>query len=125
MTWSVEDVGPYVLVRTAGTFDVNDHMAMVTDILARLFWRAGRDSLFDHRALSFDGAGYSAMTAAAETHRSFDSRIGVGHTALVMGSLADYGIGRMFDGMVQGGVQSPMRVFTDIASAEAWLAHPD
>lgn len=121
MSWTVEDAGRYVRIRTSGTFDIGDHATMVRDIVSRPFWRPGRDTYFDHRALEWDGTGYVAMTVAASTHRTFDDRIGAGRAAILVGGAADYGIGRIFGALTEGGVLARIRVFTDADDAEAWL----
>jgi hypothetical protein len=122
MTWTVDDAGAYVVVRTAGTFGVADHLAMVKDIVSRPFWRSGRDAFFDHRSLAFEGTGYAEMNAAAATHRGFDEQIGAGRAAILMNNRADYGVGRIFDLLTEDGVLAVIRVFTD--AAEAWLKTP-
>ena len=124
MTWTVEDAGGYVVVRTAGAFNLDDHRAMVRDIVERPFWRPGRDALFDHRALSFDATGYATMDGAAATHRQFDDAIGGGRAAILMKDGVDYGVGRIFDGLTEGGVQARVRIFSDPLAAQTWIERP-
>lgn len=122
MRWSVEDSDDLVIVRTAGRFNVADHRAMVRDIVSRPFWKPSRDAFFDHRALDFDGVGYDVMRGAVENHIAYDAEIGEGRAAVLMGSAADFGRGRIFDGVAKDRIQAHMRIFTDEAAARQWLA---
>lgn len=121
MTWEIEDGPRFVTVRTAGTFGVADHEAMVRDITSRDFWKPDRDVLFDHRALSWAGTGYDTMARVAQTHRAFDQLIGRGRAAMLMANMADYGVGRIFDGISSGVVEARMQAFVDEGAARAWL----
>jgi len=124
MKWSVEDGSSYVTVRTEGHFSADDHRAMVVDILALPFWSAGRDVLFDHRALSLSGSDYTTMAMAVQNHRTFDRQIGSGRAAILMASPADYGLARIFDALAADTVHADMRIFLDEDAARAWLAEP-
>lgn len=74
--------------------------------------------------LAFDGTDYRAMTAAVGTHRAHDSEIGDGRAAIVMASPADFGLGRIFEGVSDDSIQARLRIFTDPAGARSWLAEP-
>jgi len=124
MFWEVEDGEPYLTVRTRGRFNVEDHRAMVRDILARPFWRPGRNVLFDHRALSFEGTDYAAMTAAVHTHQLYDREIGPGRAAILTAGPADYGLIRIFDALAGDNVLAQLEAFTDERAARAWLTTP-
>lgn len=124
MEWVVEEGTPYITVRTHGQFDADEHRAMVADIVARPFWSAGRDVLFDHRALSFSGSDYMTMAVAVQNHRRFDREIGNGRAAVLMSGPADFGMGRIFDALATGTVDAELRVFLEEDAARAWLSEP-
>ena len=120
MRWTVDDAGEYVVVRTEGSFNVDDHRAMVEDVVSRPFWKPGRAAFFDHRALEFDRVGYEVMKDAVDNHRAYDEKIGDGRAAILMSNLADYGVGRIFDGVATQRIQARIRIFTDEVEAREW-----
>lgn len=122
MRWSVEwDARGFLIVRTDGRFDVEDHARMVRDIVTRDDWRPGADVLFDHRQLDFGETGLEALRVALGTHREHDDQIGDGRAAILMDEGADFGIGRQFAAIAEDRVSARLRAFRDAASAEAWL----
>ena len=121
MEWTVEDAGAFVVVRTSGVFDISSHRRMIGDILSRRFWAPGRAILFDHRALSFDGAGYRVMSEAVDNHMERDEEIGGGRSAILVGSTLAYGVARIFDGVSSHRVSAEIRIFTDPDAAAGWL----
>jgi hypothetical protein len=121
MRWQVENSEDYVTVRTEGQFNVDDHRAMVRDVVSQPFWAPGRAAFFDHRALDFDGVGYDVMKSAVENHEAADDEIGAGRAAILMNSLANYGLGRIFDGVSSSRIQALVRIFTNEAEAREWL----
>jgi len=124
MEWAVvfDEARGAAIVTTRGAFDVADHARMVEDILASPRWRPGHPILFDHRALDFAGAGYEEMTAARDTHRSHDARIGAARTAILVRTGADFGRGRQFELVAEASVSAELAVFVDEEAAWRWLA---
>ncbi|HEX6372851.1 MAG TPA: hypothetical protein VF006_28270 [Longimicrobium sp.] len=121
MDWTVEDCTDHVVVTTRGAFDAAEHRRMVEDIVTRDFWRPGTAVLFDHRELSFGGSGYQQMLEARENHLAHNTDIGDGKAAVVMGSRADFGLGRQFELLTEGQVDARMHIFLDPVEALAWL----
>ncbi len=110
-----------MVVRTSGRFSPEDHNRMVEDVVSRPFWSPGRDALFDHRALVFEGRAFPAISKAADTHRRFDDEIGMGRAAIVMPSEDMFGVGRMFEEVAGDAISARLRVFRDEAQAREWL----
>lgn len=121
MTWTVDDEGRFVVVRTSGDFSPDDHRRMVEDVVSRPFWTPGRDALFDHRTLVLEGEAFPAISKAADTHRRFDGEIGRGRAAIVMPSEDMFGVGRMFEELTGDAISARLRVFRDEAEAREWL----
>jgi hypothetical protein len=123
MRWTVEPGGEggYVVVATAGTFDVSDHLRMTEDILSRPYWVPGTPVLFDHRQLDFGDAGFRAMQEAGANHLTNDARIGDGKAAILMSSPVDFGRGRQFELLTEGRRSARLRIFLDEGEALAWL----
>jgi hypothetical protein len=124
MHWTVQlpETDGYAIVATSGTFEVDDHLRMIEDIVGRPGWRPGTDVLFDHRELSFDEANLLAMYQASTNHLRHDARIGDGRAAILVRSLVDYGRGRQFELMTADRVAATLCVFLDEAEAIDWLA---
>ena len=123
MEWTVtfDQSRGMAVVRTLGEFNVTDHELMVADIVSRKEWRPGHPILFDHRQLDFADAGYPDMLGARENHALHEARIGKARSAILMRSLADYGLGRQFQNLAEGYLSAELRVFIDESSATAWL----
>lgn len=113
--------GRYVIVVTSGRFDPAGHRRMTEDILSREFWRPGMDALFDHRLLDFGGADFPAMVEARDTHKLNDERIGDGKAAIVVKSLADFGVGRMFQSLAENQVRADLQLFQNYDDAVDWI----
>lgn len=122
MEWTVvfDEVRDTAIVTTSGVFSPAGNARMVADIVGRPQWRPGKRILFDHRNLDFGTAGYPQMLAASGNHRANDDRIGAARSALLMKSLADFGVGRQFQHMVDG-VSAEVGVFIDEDAAWTWL----
>lgn len=125
MRWNVEDSGDFVVIKTDGVFNLEDHRAMVSDVVSQPFWQPGRDAFFDHRTLRFDGVGYQVMLGAVGNHMAFDEQIGNGRAAVLMSGPAAYGLGRIFDSVASDRIGAQMRIFTDEAVAQHWLLAED
>jgi hypothetical protein len=124
MEWTIEHDPemPYLVVRTRGEFNLQDHLRMVEDILSQPFWAPSTDVLFDHREMEFGNIGFAEMTAARSAHASHDAQIGSGKSAMLMRSQRDFGLGRQFELLSEEFVAAKLRVFLDEAEARAWLA---
>jgi hypothetical protein len=124
--WTVtfNDVSGAALVRTRGLFNTTDHRRMVADIVSRHEWHPGHPILFDHRELLFGDARYQDMLVARNNHLEHELRIGNARSAILMGSDADYGLGRQFEMLASGEVSAELKIFTDEASARDWLCEP-
>ena len=111
----------YVLIVTRGDFNLPDHRRMVECLLSSPEWRPGTATLFDYRQLRFGDIGFNEVLEAKSIHVSNDTRIGNGKSASLMGSSADYGLGRQFQNLTGGRVSAQVRIFVDEAEAIAWL----
>ena len=127
MEWTVtfDQCGGAALVRTRGEFNITDHRRMIADIVTRDEWYPGHPILFDHRQLSFGAVGYADMKDALDNHSLYEDRIGKARSAILMKSIADYGLGRQFQGLADGHVSAELQVFTDESSATEWLCRVD
>jgi hypothetical protein len=122
MQWTVDLSDDHATVTTVGRFNVEDHLRMIEEIVGHPDWRPGTDVLFDHRALSFDGADLGLMYRASANHLHNDERIGSGKAAILMRSLSDYGRARQFELLTADRVSATLCVFLDPAEALDWLA---
>lgn len=122
MEWTIEfdEARGVAIVTTRGVFNDVDNARMVAEIVSHPKWIPGHRILFDHRMMDFGNAGYQQMLRAGGTHRAHDDRIGNARSALLMKSMADYGVGRQFEHMVDD-VRAELGVFIDEDAAWRWL----
>lgn len=123
MQWIIEPgrSGRFWRVTTTGRFDAEDHVRMVREITGHADWRPGCDVLFDHRAVDWDGVNFETMFRAVQTHRAFESRIGDGRAAIVVGHGAAVGSVRQFELLLGEGTATRFNVVQDEAAAIRWL----
>jgi hypothetical protein len=118
---TMNEAAGYVRVVTHGTFDEPGYRAMVDDILSRTFWEPGMAVLFDHRGLSFEGAGFDLMQRTSTYHLQHNDRIGDGKAAVVVAERAAFGSARQFEALLHDRANARMRVFYDLDKAISWL----
>lgn len=123
MQWTIEPGGErgWWRVTTTGRFSSEGHVQMVRDIVEHPSWVPGGDVLFDHRALELDETTFETMFRAAQTHRAFESAIGDGRAAIVMGGTAAFGNARQFELLLGDTTASRFNILLDEAEAIRWL----
>ncbi len=119
----------YELDRTAGVVRTTAHGVIRFDDIAsnvRALLDAGlarMPQLIDARHAEHDLSA-DDMRRVAELVRGLHAPTGVSRrTALVVATLVDYGMGRMYGSLAQK-VQPDFAVFRDLGEAEAWLLSP-
>jgi hypothetical protein len=123
MKWTVtyDEENDYVRVTTEGVFNVTDHLEMIEDILSRDFWRPGMAAFFDHRLLDFGESTFEIMMEASANHTANDDRIGSGKAAILMKTIADFGIGRQFQSIAGDNISALLHIFTNEEKAHRWI----
>ena len=123
MNWTIEFIkNPnFVKIVTDGDFSVNDHVAMIEDIISQKFWKPGMDTFFDHRKLEFNETTIELMKRVSENHKRYEKRIGSGRAAILMKSLEDYLRARQFELLTSHQASAKFNIFMDEDKALQWL----
>jgi hypothetical protein len=123
MYWTVEYVKerPFVRVVAAGIYDIDAHMRMLEDVVAREFWKPGMNLLVDDSELDFSRTSLEQLREAGQKRIEFDALIGNGKTAVLVNSLVNFGRARQFELITTGKVSAKIDVFKTEAEAVRWL----
>ncbi len=75
MTWTIEYIEAlkYVRVTGEGDFSVQEHAALLDDIVSRDFWKPGTPLLLDNKNVSFTGADMKRLDSPARITRKWTS----------------------------------------------------
>ena len=99
----------------------------IDDVIAaqkRLYLEPGHDPsmpvLWDARRSRAIMQTFNGLSEMVDKSRSFWDRMGQGRTAILVGSVADYGMGRMYAALADS-MPREIRVFQDYDEAVAWL----
>lgn len=123
MNWKIEYIvdKQFIKVTSEGDFNAKDHREMIEDVTSREFWKAGMPVFFDNRKVNFNGVNYNVINEAARNHIKNNELIGGGRAAILMKSVADFGIGRQFQLLTNGVVSAELHIFQDEKKALGWL----
>ncbi len=111
-----------LIVRATGKFSVASFEKMIIDIISDKCWAPGMDCLVDHSALDLSDTFYSDIKEAAEIHKRYDSRIGRGRIAVVLGGEEDFDKSRLYVTLLGSEVQATVNPFRTTDEARQWLA---
>jgi hypothetical protein len=111
-----------LIVRATGKFSVASFEKMIVDIISDKRWSLGMDCLVDHSALDLSDTFYSDIKETAEIHKRYDSRIGRGKIAVVLGGEEDFGKSRMYVTLLGSDVHATVESFRTTDEARQWLA---
>lgn len=123
MNWEYNFVSDRNLltIRGTGNFSVDALEKMILEILSNERWSLGMDCLADYSKLDLSEAGYDSMTETARVHKKYDARIGQSRIAVILGSVADFGLGRMLEMLLGSDVLATVRAFRTGDEARRWL----
>jgi hypothetical protein len=123
MKWRIEysPKQKFIRINLEGKFSVEGHLEMIKDILSQAFWRPGMNVLFDNRRLDYGSSSFEAMTQASRNQAAHDEDIGDGKAALLMKSVADFGLGRQYEIITDEKISANVHVFLDENQAIRWL----
>ena len=111
-----------LIVRAMGKFAVASFEKMIVDIISDKRWSPGMDCLIDHSALDLSGTFNSEIKEAAEIHKRYDSRIGHGRIAVVLGGEEDFDKSRMYVTLLGSDVHATVNSCRTTDEARQWLA---
>jgi hypothetical protein len=111
-----------LIVRAMGTFSVESFEKMIIDIISDKCWSPGMDCLIDHSALDLSSTLYGDIKEAAQIHKKYDSRIGRGRIAVVLGGEEDFEKSRLYVTLLGSDVLATVNPFRIADEARQWLA---
>jgi hypothetical protein len=111
-----------LVVRASGKFTVAAFEKMIMGVLSDNQWSPGMDCLMDHSALDLSETHSDEIQAAAEIHKRYDTWIGHGRVAMVLGSEKDFDKGRQYETLVETAVCATVKSFRTPDEARQWLA---
>ena len=118
VTYRIDAGERLVYLTMAGDCSYGEWEAAMLAVLADPSYRPGFGFLVDRRAAPAPTTDYiRRVITFNKMHRG---ELGGGRRAVVVGSTADYGMGRMA-GILSGDSPTPIRAFTDMDEALRWL----
>src|SRR5690348_6257248 len=87
----------FVRVIDEGTFNFEDHIKKMAGLVSQDFWKPGINILFDLVRVDFGEMDYNQLKKVVDTFTASDRLAGCNKIALLMKSVADFGIGRQFE----------------------------
>ena len=87
-------------------------------------FRPGLNLLVDHRDADFSEFSSGDARSRVEDAVILNEKFGDARIAIVVGSVADYGIHRMMELLAGDRYTFETQIFTDVDEAHAWLAQP-
>ncbi len=111
-----------VITRATGIFSVGAFEEMLREILADSGWKPGMDCLVDHSMLDLSDTTTDDIRSAADIHKRYDTWIGNGKIAVVLGREADYELGLLYANFLGSDVLATVRAFGTPNEGRQWLA---
>jgi hypothetical protein len=120
ITWDIDEDARLVTVRVVGPLTLDDARQALMDLYAQPSYRPPMVDLWDLRAARIDsGPGDVEVFVRFIQGRRGDR--GTEQTALVVASMADFGISRMYQAHAEASLPISIRAFTQLDDAYAWL----
>jgi hypothetical protein len=116
-----DDLNNYFFINTTGTFNVDIFSKLAKDLLTHPKWVTGSNCIFDYRNTDFIKTSTNELLSATNMHKRNNDIIGHGKSAFVMKDIANFGIGRMYQSLTEGNVDTSFYIFTDINKAIDWV----
>jgi hypothetical protein len=116
--YEIDAAGRLVRLRYEGAPTFEEWAGVMLDVFQAPGYEPGFDFLADRRAVSAPTKEYlQQVVAFAQAH---ESRLAGSRWAMVVATPAGFGMARMGQ-VLLGDLPTTMRIFTDMAAAEAWL----
>lgn len=111
------------IIKLSGRLSMDDHSAMLKELVSHPHWKKGRKMLVDVRQVSAQGVGADEMVALAKTIGPFKDKLGPTRHAFVC-SEGTYSLTSMFHYIVDDQVGWTSKLFTadEYEAALTWLA---
>ena len=104
----------------SGDGTAEDAEASLQALLGDPRWRPGMNVLFDVTGIDTSSMTVQDIEEIAEVFARSDSKIGPGSWAIVTGSTAAYGLGRMWQALLESRCSLRPSIFSSIEEARGW-----
>lgn len=123
ITWHIDEDAGLVTVRVDGLLTLEDAREALTELYAQPSYRPPIVDLWDLRCAQID-SGPGDVQAIVRFIEGRRGDRGTNQTALVVGSMVDFGISRMYQAHAEASLPISVRAFTQLDEAYAWLDRP-
>ncbi|MFO7563295.1 MAG: STAS/SEC14 domain-containing protein [Enhygromyxa sp.] len=120
ITWNIDEDAKLVIVRVVGRLTLGDARQALIELYAQPSYRPPMVDLWDLRAAKID-SGPGEVEAFVRFIQGSRGDHGTDKTALVVASMVDFGISRMYQAHVEASLPISIRAFTQLDEAYAWL----
>ncbi|HLT39486.1 MAG TPA: STAS/SEC14 domain-containing protein [Enhygromyxa sp.] len=120
ITWDIDETAGLVTVRVVGPLTLDDARQALTELYAQPSYRPPIVDLWDLRSARLDPSPGDVEAFVRFIQGSRGDR-GTDQTALVVASMADFGISRMYQAHAEACLSLSIRAFTQLDEAYAWL----
>lgn len=120
ITWDIDDNAKLATVRIVGPLTLDAARQVLMELYAQPSYRPPTVDLWDLRAAQID-SGPGDVQAFVRFIQGSRGNHGTDQTALVVSSLVDFGISRMYQAHAEASLPISIRAFTRLDEAYAWL----
>lgn len=120
ITWDIDEDAGLVTVRVVGPLTLDGARQALIELYAQPSYRPPMVDLWDLRGAQIDTSPGDVQAFVHFIQGSRGSR-GTDQTALVVASMVDFGISRMYQAHAEASLPISIRAFTKLDEAYAWL----
>lgn len=120
ITWDIDESAKLVTVRVIGSLTLDAARQALMELFAQPSYRPPMVDLWDLRAAQIDSSP-GDVQAFVRFIQGSRGEHGTDQTALVVASMVDFGISRMYQAHAEASLPIEIRAFTQLDEAYAWL----
>lgn len=123
MEWNIEYVEneKYIRVTTSGSYNPQEHLRMMKELLAADFWKPDTPVLLDNRKLDYSETDLEDLKQSSHDMLVNNELIGHSKIAFLIGTKESYEVVRQFELITEEEVSAWMHIFMDEKQAVRWL----
>ena len=122
MEWKFSFINDGIIkVKTKGDFSLDDFQKMIVQMLSYSRWVPGMNRLYDNRELNIKATDINTMYNIGMIQKNFEKKFGRGRLALLVKDFADYDSGRLYQNVVNGRIESEVKIFISYDEAMDWV----
>jgi hypothetical protein len=120
ITWNIDEDAKLATVRVVGSLTLESARQALMELYAQPSYQPPMVDLWDLRAAQID-SGPGDVPALVRFIQGNRGNHGTDQTALVVASMVDFGISRMYEAHAEASLPISIRAFTQLDEAYAWL----